>query len=357
MQKITFNNKNNLFFQRLKEKVDVHFKSNNTVATGNRSLYVKSVLQVCSAIGLYITLVFIHPDAFLSVILCALLGANLAFIGFNIMHEGGHQSFSKRTWVNVLSAYSLNVLGGNAMFWKAKHNVNHHTYTNIEGMDDDINVQPYMRIHPSQRRYWMHRFQHIYWILLYGITYLSWIFIDDFAKYFSGKMVPNSPQRKWTLKEHLIFWSTKIGYIALYIGLPVYFTSLASTLIGFGIMTFVCGLTIAVVFQMAHVVEITSFPEPDAITSKINQEWAIHQIETTANFGTNNKILSWFLGGLNFQVEHHLFPRISHVHYPAINKLVKETCEEFNVSYIEFSSLGTAFWSHLKHIKKMGMAS
>ena len=357
MQKITFNNKNNLFFQRLKEKVDLHFKSNNTVTTGNRSLYIKSILQVSSAIALYILLVFIHPDAFLSVILCALLGANLAFIGFNIMHEGGHQSFSRKNWVNVISAYSLNVLGGNAMFWKAKHNVNHHTYTNVEGMDDDINVQPYMRIHPSQRRYWMHRFQHIYWILLYGITYLSWIFIDDFIKYFSGKMVPNSPHRKWKLKEHLIFWSTKIGYLALYIGLPVYFTGLAHTMIGFGIMTFVCGLTIAVVFQMAHVVEVTSFPEPDATTSKINQEWAIHQIETTANFGTNNKTLSWFLGGLNFQVEHHLFPRISHVHYPAINKLVKETCEEFNVSYLEFSSLGTAFWSHLKHIRKMGMAT
>lgn len=327
------------------------------MATGNRSLYVKSALQVGSAIALYITLVFIHPDAFLSIILCALLGANLAFIGFNIMHEGGHQSFSQRTWINILSAYSLNILGGNAMFWKAKHNVNHHTYTNIEGMDDDINVQPYMRIHPSQPRYRMHRFQHIYWILLYGITYLSWIFIDDFAKYFSGKMVPNSPQRKWTLKEHFIFWTTKIGYLALYIGLPVYFTSLASALIGFGIMTFVCGLTIAIVFQMAHVVEVTSFPKPNATTSKINQEWAIHQVETTANFGTKNKLLSWFLGGLNFQVEHHLFPRISHVHYPAINKLVKETCEEFNVSYLEFSSLGTAFWSHLKHIRKMGMTT
>ncbi|MDB5255910.1 MAG: acyl-CoA desaturase [Chitinophagaceae bacterium] len=356
MQKITFNNKNNLFFQRLKEKVDLYFKTNNTVATGNTKLYVKSIFQVCSAIGLYISLVFLHPDPFLAVILCALLGSNLAFIGFNIMHEGGHQSFSKIKWINQLSAYSLNVLGGSALFWKTKHNINHHTYTNIEGMDDDINVQPYMRIHATQRRYWIHRFQHIYWFLLYGITYLSWIFIDDFVKYFSGKIVSNSDHQKWTFKEHLIFWCTKLGYISLYIGLPVYFAGFINTLIGFGIMTFVCGLTIAVVFQMAHVVENTAFPKPDKENNKINKEWAIHQIETTANFGTGNKTLSWFLGGLNFQVEHHLFPRISHVHYPAINKLVKETCKEFNVSYLEFSSLGTAFWSHLKHIRKMGIA-
>ncbi|MDB5273212.1 MAG: acyl-CoA desaturase [Chitinophagaceae bacterium] len=357
MQKISFNNQNNLFFQRLKEKVDLYFKTKNTIATGNTTLYVKSIFQICTAAGLYISLVFLHPDTFLSIIFCAALGANLAFIGFNIMHEGGHQSFSKVKWINKASAYSLNVLGGSALFWKTKHNINHHTYTNIEGMDDDINVQPYMRIHATQRRYWIHRFQHIYWILLYGITYFSWIFIDDFVKYFSGKIVSNSDKQKWEVKEHFVFWFTKMGYISLYIILPIYFAGLVNTLIGFGIMTFVCGLTIAVVFQMAHVVEDTAFPKPDTQTNKINQEWAIHQVETTANFGTNNKILSWLLGGLNFQVEHHLFPRISHVHYPAINKLVKETCKEFNVSYLEFSSLGSAFWSHLKHIRKMGMAS
>ncbi len=357
MQKITFNNKNSVFFPRLKEKVDQYFKSKNTASTGNTSLYLKSIFQVTTAIGLYITLVFLHPDAFLSIILCALLGANLAFIGFNIMHEGGHQSFSQIKWLNQASAYSLNVLGGNALFWKTKHNINHHTYTNIEGMDDDIKVEPFMRIHKTQRKYWIHRFQHIYWIVLYGITYFAWVFVNDFIKYFSGKIASGSENQKWELKEHFIFWTTKVAYITLYIGVPIYFAGLANTLIGFGIMTFVCGLTIGIVFQMAHVVEDTAFPKPDNLTSKINKEWAIHQIETTANFGTDNKLLSWLLGGLNFQVEHHLFPRISHVHYPAINKLVKETCKEFNVSYLEFSSLSTAFLSHLRHIRKMGITT
>lgn len=357
MPKITFNNKNNLFFQRLKEKVDLYFKTNNTVTTGNTSLYLKSIFHICVAAGLYVSLVFLHPDAFLSVILCGLLGSTLAFIGFNIMHEGSHQSFSKIKWINKVSAYSLNVLGGNALFWKTKHNINHHTYTNIEGMDDDLKVEPFMRIHKTQRRYWIHRFQHIYWVLLYGITYFAWVFIGDFVKYFSGTIAAGTENQKWSLKEHFIFWSTKIAYVTVYLGLPIYFAGLSNTLIGFGIMTFVCGLTIGIVFQMAHIVEETAFPKPDEQTNKINQEWAIHQVETTANFGTDNKMLSWLLGGLNFQVEHHLFPRISHVHYPAINKLVKETCKEFNVSYVEFSSLSTAFWSHLKHIKRMGMAS
>ena len=129
-----------------------------------------------------------------------------------------------------------------------------------------------------------------------------------------------------------------------------------SALLGFSIMMFVCGLSIAVIFQMAHVVEGTSFPIPNAETSKIEQEWAIHQVETTANFGTGNKVLSWLIGGLNFQVEHHLFPKISHVHYPAINKLVKETCKEFDIKYLEYPNLFSAFCSHIVHIKKMGVA-
>ncbi len=356
MQKITFNNKNNVFFQQLKAKVDNYFRTTKKSPTGTVSLYIKSALHILSAAGLYISLVFLQPDVFLSIILCALLGINLACIGFNIMHEGGHQSFSKNKWLNKISAYSLNALGGNALYWKTKHNINHHTYTNVEGMDDDIKIEPYMRIHASQRRYWIHRFQHIYWIGLYGLTYFSWIFVSDYVKYFSRKIASGSEKLTWSFQEHVIFWSTKIIYLIVFIGLPVYFTGLAETLIGYGVMTFVCGLAIGIVFQMAHVVEATAFPAPNKDTQKIEQEWAIHQIQTTANFGTKNKMLSWFLGGLNFQVEHHLFPRISHVHYPAINKLVKETCQEHNISYLEFPSLTAALWSHLKHIRKMGMA-
>lgn len=357
MQKITFNNKNNQFYKSLKDKVDLYFLTHQLDSKGNSSLYLKSALQISSALALYISLVFFTPVYWFSVLLCALLGANLGFLGFNIMHEGGHQSFSNIKWINVASAYFLNILGGNAMYWKVKHNINHHTYTNVKGMDEDIDIEPFMRLHNSQPKYWIHRFQHIYWIFLYGFTYFSWIFVSDFAKYFSGKIGSLQESQKWTLSEHLIFWVTKIMYVSVFLLLPGYIVGIVPTIIGFLIMMFVCGLTIGIVFQMAHVVEDRAFPFPQTGSSKIEKEWAVHQVETTANFGTSNKTLSWFLGGLNFQVEHHLFPRISHVHYPAINRLVKETCKEHNVAYLEFPSLFSAFWSHLKHIRKMGIAA
>ncbi len=357
MLKVTFDNSESPFFKALKEKVDHYFSTKNLDPSGNKALFFKSIVVVVSAIVLYVTLVFFTPVTWVAILMCGLFGLNMAVIGFNIMHEGGHQSFSKYAWLNKISAYSLNALGGTSYFWKIKHNINHHTYTNIEGMDSDIDVKPFMRLHESQPRYWFHRFQHVYWVVLYGVSYVAWIFYDDFQKYVSGKVSPNSEIKKIALKEHFIFWATKVLYVGAYIILPIIMVGWLPTLVGFSIITFVCGLSISVVFQLAHVVEGTKFSvvEQDQ-ANKIEQEWAVHQVTSTANFGTHNKVISWLLGGLNFQIEHHLFPRISHVHYPIISEIVKETCKEYNVTYMEYSTMLKALHSHLFHIRRLGIA-
>ena len=354
MSKVSFNNNPNPFSKALKEKVDNYFAQNQLHTSGGRKLYFKSLLQLSTAVSLYTVLVFFTPTVWIAVLLCALLGINLAAIGFNIMHEGGHQSFSKYNWLNTIGAYSLNVLGGNSHFWKIKHNINHHTYTNIEGLDSDINVRPFMRLHENQPRHWFHKFQYLYWFILYGVSYITWIFWDDFEKYFTGKIAVGS-EKKLDIKEHFIFWITKLSYIGVYIVLPIFMVGLGEALLGFLIVAFICGLSISIVFQLAHVVEGTKFPLPDEHSNKIENEWAIHQINTTANFAIDNKFISWFLGGLNFQIEHHLFPKISHVHYPKISILIKETCEQFNLEYLEYSTMSQAIIAHLTHIKKLGI--
>lgn len=353
MQKVSFNNKNSVFFNALKDKVDTYFKSNNISQTGNYKLYIKTALLLLSLAALYTVLVFFTPTTWVAVLLCCLLGVNLAGIGFNIMHDGAHGSFSKKTWVNELMGYSLNIMGGNVYLWKYKHNVNHHSFTNIEGMDDDIDIEPWIRVHDDQKKYWFHRFQHIYWIVLYGVTYVLWIFVQDFQKYFSGK-VGETPFRKMDVKEHFIFWGSKLFYVGMAIVLPMFLVGVLQTIIGYSIIAFVCGLIIAVVFQLAHIVEDASFSTPDKDVFKIEEEWAVHQIKTTANFATKSKIVSWFTGGLNFQVEHHLFPRISHIHYPKISELVRETCAQFNVPYMEFPTVLSAVRSHVVHLKQVG---
>jgi linoleoyl-CoA desaturase len=340
------------FFKSLKERVDNYFREKSLDKAGNSKLYTKSILQLLLAASLYTVLVFFTPGVVVSIVLCCVLGINMAVIGFNIMHEGGHQSFSRHAWLNKTSAYALNVLGGNSYYWKIKHNINHHTYTNIEGMDSDIDVKPFMRLHEAQPQRWYHRFQHIYWLVLYGISYLAWVFYEDFQKYFSQKVSVNAARKKLPLKEHLIFWISKLMYIAVYVVVPIFMVGWLPWLVGFLIVASLCGITTSIVFQLAHVVEGTSFHHPN--DGKEKQEWAIHQITSTANFGTSSKLLLWLLGGLNFQIEHHLFPRISHVHYPAISKFVKEACKEYDVVYHEYKTMTIAIISHLVHLRKLG---
>lgn len=349
-----FDSSDNAFFSELRSKVDHYFESNDLHTTGEWRLYSKGLLQVLSLITLYVVLVFFTPPTWLAIILCMLMGVNFAAIGFNVMHEGGHQSFSRFKWLNHVASYFLNVLGGSIYYWKKKHNVNHHTFTNVEGMDSDIDVGPFMRLHDGQPRFWYHRFQHIYWVVLYGISYLAWIFYDDFKKYFTGQATATSGRKKMEVKEHVIFWSTKLSYVTLYMLIPIYFVGWLPWLVGFLTITFTCGLFISIVFQLAHVVEDTSFHSPEGQT--VRQEWAVHQLTSTSNFATRSKFLYWLLGGLNFQIEHHLFPRISHIHYPQIGKLIKETCEEYNVPYFEYKTMFAAVWSHLTHLKKLGSA-
>jgi linoleoyl-CoA desaturase len=356
MVKFTFDNSQSIFFKSLKTKVDRYFSERKLDPSGNGKLYVKGGIQIFTAILLYTILVFFTPAPIIAIPLCLLLGLNLGVIGFNVMHEGGHQSFSKYPWMNKASAYSLNLLGGITYFWKIKHNVNHHTFTNVEGMDSDIDAKPFMRMHEEQPRHWYHRFQHIYWVVLYGISYLAWIFYEDFEKYFTGRHSANAVPKKLALKEHVIFWLTKTMYVFLYIVLPIIMVGWLPALIGFLIVTFVTGLSISIVFQLAHVVEGTQFPSPNQGSGVAKQEWAVHQLSTTANFGTSSKWLYWLLGGLNFQIEHHLFPRISHIHYPQVSRFVKEACRESNIAYIEYTSMFKAIGSHLTHLKKLGRA-
>jgi len=209
------------FFARLKEKVDSYFDNRKTERTGNLRLLLKSSVQIISALLLYSLLVFSSPTTWLAIGLAVLLGLNLAMIGFNVMHEGGHQSFSKHAWLNSLAGYALNALGGTIYFWKVKHNVNHHTFTNIEGIDSDIDVRPFMRLHPNQQLHAMHRYQYIYWFVLYSISYMAWVFYEDFLKYFRGTIASHMKPMNLPLREHIIFWLTKIFYILVSLVLPI----------------------------------------------------------------------------------------------------------------------------------------
>jgi linoleoyl-CoA desaturase len=205
----------------------------------------------------------------------------------------------------------------------------------------------------TQPKYLMHRYQHIYFWVLYSLLYILWIFVLDYQKYFKRK-IGGMPLKKMSLSDHLVFWGFKLVNLAMYVVLPIYTVGFSAWIVGFLVFGIVAGLVISIVFQLAHTVEHTHFPMPHAVTGKLEDEWAVHQLKTTANFAPRNKIINWFVGGLNFQVEHHLFPKISHVHYPAINKIIKQACKEFNMPYIEYRKMSQAVASHVSFLKQMG---
>lgn len=341
------------FHVELKRRVSSYFTDNKRAMTGNTALLLKASIFCLSYILVYVHLVFFTPNVWIAIPECILFGLLTAAIGFNVMHDGSHGAFSNSKIMNNMAGFSLNFLGASAIMWNMKHNIIHHTYTNIDGVDDDIEARPWLRFATTQKKMKMHKFQHYYFWFLYTLLHLLWIFLTDYKKYFSGK-IGEMPLRKMLLREHISFWAAKLIYAFMFVALPIMLLGFTTWLVGFLLITMVTGLVISMVFQLAHTVEHTEFPVPDEITGKVENEWAIHQINTTANFATNNKVISWLVGGLNFQIEHHLFPRISHVHYPAISKIIRRTCAEYGINYVEYPRMRSAIYSHIMYLKRLG---
>jgi linoleoyl-CoA desaturase len=345
------------FFVSLNQRVNQYFKSNNISRNANAEMVVKTVcmfLLYFVPYGIIISGTITNP--WMLLVLCLAMGVGLAGIGLSVMHDANHGAYSKKAWVNNLIGYSLNIIGGHAFNWKIQHNVLHHTYTNVHDADEDISPRGVMRMAPESAWKPAHRFQHIYAWFLYCLLTLVWVFIKDFArlvKYQREGLVKKqqaSVTREWT-----ILIVTKILYIGYIIVLPALLLPLAwwQILIGFVAMHAVSGFILSVIFQPAHVVDGTEYPEPDE-TGLLENTWAVHQIRTTTNFANGNKLLSWYVGGLNYQIEHHLFPTVCHVHYRKIAPIVEQTAREYNLPYKSIPTFMGAMAGHARLLKKLG---
>jgi linoleoyl-CoA desaturase len=353
MSNIKFNGNQSAFYVDLKTRVNQYFSERKMKMHGNFRLYFKAGLMMAMFFGIYTTLVFFTPAALWSVLLCILLAVVTAGIGFNVMHDGGHGSFSKSKSWNKAAALTLNMLGASSHLWNIKHNQIHHTFTNVQGHDDDIENEPFLRMHSGQKRYWMHRFQHVYWVFIYGLMYFTWVFWLDIRKY-AQRRITYKNDISFGVKEHFGFWITKALYTFFFLVLPMMMVGVIPVIVGYCIFSFTTGVIISVVFQLAHAVEETTFMAVKEEQTVLENDWAIHQVLTTANFATRSKIISFFTGGLNFQIEHHLFPRISHVYYPQLALIVKTTCAEYGIAYYEQPTIWSAIASHVKFLKRMG---
>ena len=354
-QQLRFVGKNNQqFFATVRKRVDAYFKGNNISKHANAEMYFKTFFFFGGVIFFYSLIMFgnFSPMAMLG--LAIVLGMFQAFVGFNVSHDAIHGAYSSKSWVNYIIGLTFNILGANDYVWRITHNLVHHTYTNIPGHDEDIDVAPgLVRLSPEEELKPHMRYQHIYAFLLYGLASISWVLRKDYKKFFQDKVGQTKVERKPSDYFNLFFF--KIVNYTLFIVLPLMYLDVTwwQWLIGFVLMHLGFGLTLGLVFQLAHVVEGTDFPEPN-MEGNIEEVWAIHQMQTTANFARSSWLANFVCGGLNMQIEHHLFPKICHTHYRKISEIVKETALEFNVPYIENETFWGATKSHYRMLKKFG---
>ena len=348
---------NDDFIKTLRARVKDYFSQRQISQHANTRMVVKTITLVLMYLvpyGLMITGVI--TNAWLNFGLWVVMGIAIAGIGMSVMHDANHGSYSSNKHVNRWVGYVLNLVGGFCATWKIQHNRLHHSFTNIEGHDEDIDPGPLMRLSPHAKRYKYHRFQYIYGWFLYGLMTLIWITTKDFQqlkRYKDSGLLGKRKNHYPRLLAKLI--AIKVFYYIFLLVIPIIVlpTPWYITAISFVSMHFIAGLILACVFQLAHVMPDLEYPLPDD-TGTVENNWAIHQLCTTTNFAPNNKLLSWYVGGLNYQVEHHIFPNICHVHYKHISKIVKETAAEFELPYFSVETFSEAIGNHVKMLKILG---
>lgn len=345
------------FERELRKRVQAYFKTNNLDQTGNERMIGKTVgMLLMYLVPMVLFYIFQLPVwAFL---LCWIVSAvGMSGIGMGVMHDALHGSYHKNAWVNRLMGATIYMVSGNASTWKVQHNVLHHTFTNIDDLDEDMDSGGLIRMHSNQPWKKMHKYQHWYFSFVYGLLTLNWLLTKDFkqaVKYRKRGLAPFNGKKQGYEWTKLV--AGKILYVTAFLVLPLLVTPYAWywVVIGFVLMHFLSGVILSFIFQLAHMVEIVEHEEKPE-DGKLQIGFMEHQMRTTANFARKNKLISWYVGGLNFQVEHHLFPNICHIHYPAISKIVEDTAKEFNVMYRSFPTMAQALVSHFRYIRGMAL--
>lgn len=343
------------FAKELTKRVRQYFKEQGKSTFGGSRILFKALLMLSLYISPLVLVFTLNLPAWFALILMVIMGIGKAGIGMSVMHDAAHGSFSKRTWVNKLMANSMFLFGTNLINWKIQHNVLHHTYPNVYKWDNDIDTKGLIRLSEHADNHRIFKYQYIFGPFLYSFMTLA-KFVGDFKQLITYQKLGALKLFNSSLGKNLrILVLTKVIYLGVFFGLPFIFNDFAwwQIFIGFIAMHFVASMIMGTVFQMAHVVEGMKEPQPDE-SGVIKNQFYVHQLETTSDFGRNRSLLGWYIGGLDFQAIHHLFPHISHVHYPELSVIVQNTAREFNQPYNSHRSFLSAFVSHIRTLKRLG---
>jgi len=347
------NPKKEEFIKVLRSRIWNYFEENNISKHANTEMIVKSIFAVCSWLMVYSLLITntFSANYFFIILGFCLLGFVNIFIAFNIVHDACHNAYTSSRRINRILGYTMDFIGGNSYLFTQMHNA-HHAFVNIHGSDVTLETHGQFRFTPDEPWLPKHRWQHIYTPLLYCLASVHWVFVKDFKWFFLEDHIGNNKDLKHPPRELFMLLFAKSVYVSLYLILPFIFLSAPWWVIvlGFLAMHIPSSLTFALVFQVTHVYDGTTYPLPDD-EGNIENNYAIHVLETTADFGRHNPLTNWLLGGINIHVIHHIMPGICHVHYPELTHILKATAEEYGIEYKENPNFGVAIRKHMKMLK------
>jgi linoleoyl-CoA desaturase len=344
------------FQKTLNERVTEFLRVNNLPARDVPAMYLKTAVILSWWLGTYLLLLLGNFPPLVNVILCLVWAMAIASVGFNVMHDANHSGYSNNPRINKLFSLSAELLGMSSFRWRTKHNIWHHTYTNVAGFDDDIETFGLLRLTPRVPWKPLFKAQTWYFPIIYSFIAFDF-FLRDFMMVFLGRSDATHIYPKMNVREKITFWAGKISYIVIMFVLPSLVFPWWQVLIGYLLIMFTVGVILGVVFQLAHINSDSTFPEPTGDPLHIENEWAVHQVETTVDFAPRNWLLNFYVGGLNYQIEHHLLPHICHLNYPHIAPIVRATCEEFNIRYTVYDTYREAFACHLRELQLLGRPS
>jgi linoleoyl-CoA desaturase len=351
---VTFDNKKApSFVADIRAQVNAYFDSRQLSRKANTSMVIKTVSMLAIAFVPYGLVLTNRFSPWEMLVLAIVMGIGIAGMGFSVSHDARHGAYSSNQRVNSLLGLTFDLLGANGYLWKITHNVIHHTYTNIQGIDEDLEVSPLLRLSPESEHKPIHRFQHWYGLAAYGFSTLNWVFVKDF-QYLLRKNLGPYRNVEHPPKEVAILLGMKAIYYTYTIVIPLLVLDIAwwQFLIGYLAMHVTAGFILGVVFQLAHVVE-----GPAHFTNRhgdtMEDAWLVHEMKTTANFARSNRLLCWYVGGLNFQIEHHLFPRVCSIHYPALSPIVERVAHAHGIPYHHHPTLRAAVRSHVRMLRTL----
>ncbi len=345
------------FTREVKERVAGYFAEKNLSTKATAGVVVKTFVLLLVTFGSYGLILSGQFSPLVMLFLAVVMGVGIAGIGFGICHDALHDAYSTKPWVNRGLGWIFDICGASGYLWKITHNIIHHTYTNIHGVDEDLEISTFVRASPHGEWRPYHRYQQWYAFALYGLSTLNWVFMKDYKHLLRRDL---GPFKNCVHPPGAVAWliGSKLIYYSWTIVIPILVLDLAwwQFLIGFLAMNLTAGFILGIVFQLAHIVEGPEHPLTDT-GGKIDRAWYLHEMATTSNFACENRFLTWYVGGLNYQVEHHLFSKVCSVHYPALRPIVQEVARKYHVPYHEAPSLFAAVHSHHLMLKRLGRSA